>query len=125
LSQAVATGVPVIDLSELQECDVPTSDMECVEQIREACSGWGFFQITNHGINDKTMETYYEQKQRFFALSKEEKGRIRRTQENSKGWYDDEVRLPSYLAHPLTTLYLYRQAACSLSRNIVSLSRGM
>jgi isopenicillin N synthase-like dioxygenase len=62
-----------------------------VGEIRDACSGWGFFQITNHGISDETMERYYNQKQQFFALPKDEKEKVRRTEENSKGWYDDEL----------------------------------
>ena len=71
--------------------EFPTKEMRCVDQIRDACSGWGFFQIVNHGVSDETMDAFYEQKQRFFALSKEEKARIKRNVENSKGWYDDEL----------------------------------
>ena len=39
------TGAPVIDLGELLDVDIPNKDMKCVEEIREACSTWGFFQV--------------------------------------------------------------------------------
>lgn len=44
-SGGILSGVPVIDLSELQGMEVPHREMACVEHIREACSDWGFFQV--------------------------------------------------------------------------------
>ncbi|KAM3709714.1 hypothetical protein ACJW31_02G193600 [Castanea mollissima] len=40
-------AIPLIDLSSF---NVPTKRHQLVEQIREAISSWGFFQVINHGI---------------------------------------------------------------------------
>ena len=40
-------AIPLIDLSNL---NVPTKRHQLVEQIREATSSWGFFQVINHGV---------------------------------------------------------------------------
>ncbi|KAK7853779.1 1-aminocyclopropane-1-carboxylate oxidase like protein 3 [Quercus suber] len=39
-------AIPLIDLSNF---NVPTKRHQLVEQIREATSSWGFFQVINHG----------------------------------------------------------------------------
>ena len=90
---SIARGVPVIDVSELiSENDSKlNSSMEACRQIEDACSTWGFFQCVNAPIDPKLQAKFYEQKERFFQLPKHVKGKIRRTEENSKGWYDDEL----------------------------------
>nr|POE53771.1 1-aminocyclopropane-1-carboxylate oxidase like 6 [Quercus suber] len=40
-------AIPLIDLSNF---NVPTKRHQLVEQIREATSSWGFFQVINHGV---------------------------------------------------------------------------
>ncbi|KAL0316085.1 UNVERIFIED_CONTAM: 1-aminocyclopropane-1-carboxylate oxidase4 [Sesamum radiatum] len=46
-SSPECVGIPVIDLSHVQS---PDKRAATVEQIREAASSWGFFQVINHGI---------------------------------------------------------------------------
>ncbi|XP_077230354.1 1-aminocyclopropane-1-carboxylate oxidase homolog 4-like [Tasmannia lanceolata] len=45
-------GIPIIDLSGLNS----HRRSEIVEQIREASSRWGFFQVFNHGISDSVLD---------------------------------------------------------------------
>lgn len=50
--KAVKEDVPVIDASGLL-CQDGTGDwppVSIVEQIRGACTRWGFFQLINHGL---------------------------------------------------------------------------
>lgn len=64
---------------------------ETVAQIRAACSEWGFFYVTGHGVDPALMAQFYAQKAAFFALPPAVKARVRRSATNSKGWYDDEL----------------------------------
>lgn len=60
-----ANEFPVIDLQGAHE--------EVVKQIREACIGWGGFQIVNHGVPPALMERMRQMAKEFFALPVEEK----------------------------------------------------
>ena len=89
---SIARGVPVIDVSDLKDNDANlNSKMEVCRQIEEACSTWGFFQCVNAPIDPELQSRLYQQKERFFRLPKREKAKLRRTDTNSKGWYDDEL----------------------------------
>ena len=90
---SIARGVPVIDVSELiSENDSKlNSNMKVCQQIEDACSTWGFFQCVNAPIDPKLQAKFYDQKERFFHLPTLVKEKIRRTENNSKGWYDDEL----------------------------------
>eukprot|EP00658_Telonema_sp_P-2_P039794 TRINITY_DN28431_c0_g1_i1.p1 TRINITY_DN28431_c0_g1~~TRINITY_DN28431_c0_g1_i1.p1 ORF type:complete len:330 (-),score=62.59 TRINITY_DN28431_c0_g1_i1:199-1188(-) len=88
------SGVPEIDIGELVSCASVHKihdRMSCVSAIRDACSRWGFFQITNHGVPAELIDRFYEQKMQFFNSPVPVKESVRRTATNSKGWYDDEL----------------------------------
>ena len=76
--------VPVIDLS-LAECNCDL----LVTQIAQACSSFGFFQIINHGIDRELVEEF--RSSGVSALSAKEGSCKRRSQENSRGYFDDEL----------------------------------
>lgn len=46
-SSSTSTGIPVIDLSNMES---DSSRAKIVEQIRVAAKTWGFFQVINHGV---------------------------------------------------------------------------
>ena len=57
--------VPVISLS--QPHDV------LVKEVFEACSQWGFFLVTDHGLSPELIQRLQEVGQEFFALPQKEK----------------------------------------------------
>ncbi|KAL3693096.1 hypothetical protein R1sor_006747 [Riccia sorocarpa] len=61
---------PVIDLSDITK---PERRREIVRSISEACETWGFFQITNHGLDEALMKRTIEVFTEFFQLPDEEK----------------------------------------------------
>jgi len=81
---------PVIDLRERSE--------SVVEQIGHACRKWGFFQVVGHDVVSKVIREFDEAAAAWFALPVEEKRKIRRTEQNSRGWFDDELtkRAPDF-----------------------------
>jgi isopenicillin N synthase-like dioxygenase len=78
------TAVPVIDIAELDSAAAH-------ESIERACRDWGFFQVTNHGIDDRVIAALFDAAHRFFALPRDEKHRILRSAENPWGFYDREL----------------------------------
>eukprot|EP00934_Nitzschia_sp_Nitz4_P003407 Nitzschia sp. Nitz4//scaffold166_size90379//7618//10428//NITZ4_005045-RA/size90379-processed-gene-0.51-mRNA-1//-1//CDS//3329538160//3397//frame0 len=77
-------GIPTVDLS-------ATDRDELVRQVASACSEYGFFQVINHGFPPEVIEEYREQIRQFFALPQEVKVQWKRSQGNSRGYFDDEL----------------------------------
>lgn len=71
--------VPVIDLRN-------TDDEVLVKQIAEACRVYGFFQITNHGVEG--IDHFREVCRSWFTSDKPKK---RRNGTNARGYFDDEL----------------------------------
>ena len=66
-------------------------DAELIKQIGEACEKWGFFYIYNHHIDSNLLEKFREKSKQFFSMSKEQKKLVKRSRENSRGYFDDEL----------------------------------
>lgn len=60
-------NIPVIDLQSTNF----TSDI--IQNVREACENWGFFQIINHGIPKKVMDEMIDVVRGFHEMDTEEK----------------------------------------------------
>ncbi len=75
--------IPVIDM------ELPESEL--VEQIVEACSTWGFFQVMNHGVSIEVMERFRIAMSNFFSLPKDVKLQLKRDERNARGYFDDEL----------------------------------
>ncbi len=73
--------IPCIDL------DRPTA----TEQIGDAAEAFGFFQVLNHGIPEALVARVWSQTRDFFALPRQTKLDISRTQKNPRGYYDREL----------------------------------
>ncbi len=67
----------------------PSHDV--VNQVADAAHRFGFFQIVGHGIDAQRIDDVWAAASAFFAQSMEDKRRIVRTGENSRGYYDREL----------------------------------
>eukprot|EP01098_Paradermamoeba_levis_P006313 TRINITY_DN2622_c0_g1_i1.p1 TRINITY_DN2622_c0_g1~~TRINITY_DN2622_c0_g1_i1.p1 ORF type:complete len:327 (+),score=73.61 TRINITY_DN2622_c0_g1_i1:142-1122(+) len=81
--------VPIINISPLLNESVTSPGcISVVQEIKSALShDLGFFQITNHGVDEKLIEEAMEQTKKFFALQQEEKNKIHRNLQNSRGYF--------------------------------------
>ncbi|XP_028806771.1 flavanone 3-dioxygenase 2-like [Neltuma alba] len=68
----LASSIPVIDFSLLTSAD-PQLHANAVSRLGNACSEWGFFMLTNHGITEKLMEEVMSKAHEFHNLPVEEK----------------------------------------------------
>lgn len=61
------------------------------QQILEAAHDWGFFQVVNHGISPELQQNLTQQMALFFHSPQDVKYSIKRTENNSRGFADDEL----------------------------------
>jgi isopenicillin N synthase-like dioxygenase len=80
----ITETLPVIDIRDLES---PVTR----RAIDAACRDWGFFQVENHGIEERTTLELRKQMREFFALPLAAKHAIMRTAENPWGFYDREL----------------------------------
>ncbi len=80
----ITGNVPVIDIARL---DAP----ETHRALDAACRDWGFFQVTRHGIPERTTRALHEQMRALFRLPIGTKRAISRTEANPWGFFDREL----------------------------------
>jgi len=85
ISSANNNEIPIIDLAN------PDSSL-LVEQLYQACSTWGFFQLMNHGISHDLIASFQNDGMgNFFALPYDTKVKLKRNAKNARGYFDDEL----------------------------------
>jgi len=85
------SGVPVIDVAPLFSDRATPEEIEAIsQQISQASEKWGFYQIINHGLDPEYFATVEKQMKHFFDLPQEAKGRLNRTHQNFRGYFNDE-----------------------------------
>jgi len=91
-TQNSAVGqVPVIDVGEVFADSSSNDAVRAIEQIAEACRGWGFFQVVNHGISAAQIDAVWRQTHALFALPIDEKLAILRDRQSPWGFYNNEL----------------------------------
>ncbi len=68
-------SVPVIDFGGMLTDD-PKAKAEVAAKLRDACSNVGFFYVANHGIPQDLIDRTFDQSERFFKISAEDKAAI-------------------------------------------------
>jgi isopenicillin N synthase-like dioxygenase len=77
-------NIPVISIAELDEA-------RTLEALDDACRHWGFFQVTDHGIDEGVIRALRSEMHAFFAQPPAFKREISRTAENPWGFFDREL----------------------------------
>jgi isopenicillin N synthase-like dioxygenase len=81
---------PVIDVSGLAEGD-DGARVRVAADLERPCAEWGVFQIVGHGVPADELAEFEAAMRRFFARPPDEKATVRRTRENARGYYDEEL----------------------------------
>lgn len=91
--RAFLRNPPVIDIAPIVDVDsfTETDRLEVQQKILDAAHHWGFFQVLNHGISASLQLNLTQQMQTFFNSPQEVKYTIKRTENNSRGFADDEL----------------------------------
>ncbi|DBA02793.1 TPA: hypothetical protein N0F65_006583 [Lagenidium giganteum] len=91
-------AVPVVDIGLLMslasDADVHQHMDELqptVETLRQAATEWGFFYIAHHGVTATELQQFQTAMRAFFHLPKHVKATIKRSANNSRGYFDDEL----------------------------------
>lgn len=69
-------NVPTVDLAPYLANPTSSSALRIVNQVREACTGTGFFQLIGHGIPRSLQDEVFEGSAAFFKLPFEEKKKL-------------------------------------------------
>ncbi|GLJ22871.1 hypothetical protein SUGI_0431330 [Cryptomeria japonica] len=64
---ALSHSIPMVDLSDLHGC----SRQSVIDQIRRACKEDGFFQVVNHGVQEKVIKSTLDVAKEFFTMPAE------------------------------------------------------
>ncbi|CAI9118252.1 OLC1v1019790C1 [Oldenlandia corymbosa var. corymbosa] len=99
-SRGIAESVKV-DSQEVNYCRVPTIDLkmslinrpEIVNQVRDSCENWGFFQVVNHGIPESVMEDMIRGIRLFHELDPETKSEYYSRNMSRKVLYHSNIDL--------------------------------
>ena len=77
------SSVPTLDLNALKQ-----KDPDQISALDQACRDHGFFLLSNHGLD---LEVMWQATEQFFALPRESKLKLLRTEKNPLGYYDREL----------------------------------
>jgi isopenicillin N synthase-like dioxygenase len=77
MSAADDIGIPIIDIGDLRPDPDAAAIGRIAGEIRAACTGSGFFYVTNHGIPDELLADAFEANRRVHRLPEDEKQQIK------------------------------------------------
>lgn len=75
-NDTVKVGIPVIDLSVLQNKSDQNESINTTKSIAEACRDYGFFYVKNHGVSEEVQINLFNTLKKFFALPLKKKEEI-------------------------------------------------
>lgn len=79
IEAAQESGLPIIDISPyLDPTSSASARREKAQAINAACTNYGFFYLTGHGIPSSKLDEIIDLARRFFALPLKEKNKIKR-----------------------------------------------
>ena len=78
MNQRKMNDVPIIDINQDRQT--------AVAEISKACTQWGFFKISNHGISEKLIDNMFNSSYNFFDLTEGDKLQYDKTNKG-RGYY--------------------------------------
>lgn len=81
---------PVIDIHGLVEGDGLALE-RVARALPEPCAEWGVFHVVGHGLPRAEGRRFEDAMRRFFELPRDRKQCVRRTRDNARGYYDEEL----------------------------------
>ena len=81
---------PTLDIGGLVQGD-PGALVRVAAELEAPCVAWGVFHVTGHGIPASALGRFEACMRAFFGLSRAQKRALRRTRENARGYYDEEL----------------------------------
>jgi len=81
---------PVIDVTGLVQGDASALERVAAD-LRAPCAEWGVFQIAGHGVPASELAEFDAAMNAFFDRPNDEKNAVRRTRDNARGYYDEEL----------------------------------
>ncbi|KAJ1296735.1 hypothetical protein BS78_01G325100 [Paspalum vaginatum] len=71
--EEAAYELPVVDMASLLDPELSASE---TAKLGSACRDWGFFQLTNHGVDEAVMQQMKDSTAQFFSLPLESKNAV-------------------------------------------------
>ena len=71
--------------------DMAGPESDITKALAAACTNWGFFQVTNHGISADLLQSTLNVSRAFFDQPSDDKQTLSRTREKPWGYYDREL----------------------------------
>ncbi|WVZ57244.1 hypothetical protein U9M48_007651 [Paspalum notatum var. saurae] len=71
--EEAAYELPVVDMASLLDPELSASE---TAKLGSACRDWGFFQLTNHGVDEAVMQQMKDSAAQFFSLPLESKNAV-------------------------------------------------
>jgi isopenicillin N synthase-like dioxygenase len=81
---------PVIDISGLI-AGAPGARERATQSLGTACSEWGAFHVVGHAVPRDDLDRFTAAIREFFALPSAARRALRRSRDNARGWYDEEL----------------------------------
>jgi isopenicillin N synthase-like dioxygenase len=85
----VSEQPPIIDISGLERGG--DAAQRVADTLVDPCSEWGGFQIVGHGVPEDHLARLEAAMHAFFDLPAETKQTLKRTRDNARGYYDEEL----------------------------------
>jgi isopenicillin N synthase-like dioxygenase len=86
----IAVQPPIIDISGLVAGDRDAL-ARVASQIEGPAAEWGVFHVAGHGIAEDQLARFDDAMHRFFDQPRDVKLQLRRTRDNARGFYDEEL----------------------------------
>ncbi len=88
--RSLAAQPAIVDISGLRAGD-PRALERVARDLAKPCAEWGAFHIVGHGVPRAELDRFDAAMRALFDLPESAKRAVRRSRDNARGWYDEEL----------------------------------